>query len=138
MIHTYEAPGVPLVSVVAFDGEADLGVVVGSVGADGQTAQPTSILGLNPSRSVNAEEIAFGISALHPPSGRTTLGAARLIEIAQRATLAAVESAIGLDPASAAVISQKVGHAVTSALAKFEFVADAPLTIGSVFIPPGS
>lgn len=119
-VATYEAPGHPLVSI-ARDGDVHL-VVVGSITFAGtQPLLEGSIKGLAPKRTMNEEEQAFGITSLDPPAGQTRLGIERLIDIAVRATQAAVESTIGIEPDGAATIGIKLGFAVRRA---FELLPD--------------
>jgi hypothetical protein len=114
----YEAPGHPTVTLERTG--TTIAVTV------------TGLTGLAPRRAPNSEELALGIESLSPPSGRTRRGEQRLIEIATRATLAAVESSAFMDAGGAAVIAQKLGHGVRSALELLPTAA-APAGIGTVF-----
>lgn len=132
-IVTYEAPGHPLVTVVDF-GDGSLGVVVGSTNEDASQSFP-SITGLSVTREPNDEEQAFGITSLNPPAGATTRGVDRLIEIAQRATIAAVAETLSIDAGNAAVVAQKIGHAVRGAVAKLDLSeGNEPEKFGTVFV----
>ena len=130
-VASYEAAGTPLVSVVRDDDT--LKVSLAEVDSAGTFTTP-SLAGLAPEREPNDEEIAFGITSLNPPAGSTTLGEQRLIDIAVRATQAAVESSGALDAASAIVIAQKIQHAVRSALAALPEETTAQ-GIGTVYTP---
>lgn len=131
-IVTYEAPGHPLVTVVDF-GDGRLGVIVGSTNEDASQSFPTSIAGLAVTREPNDEEQALGITSLNPPAGVTSLGEQRLIEIAMRATLAALADTLEIDAVGAMSVGQKLGHAVRAAVAKLELGEETTQTFGSVF-----
>lgn len=128
----YEPVGGPLVSVVR-DGDT-LFVAVADLDENGDVAA-LSISGLDPSRSPSEEEEAFGISSFNPPAGFTTKGELRLVDIAVRATQAAVESSGGLEPAGAIILALRVQHAVRGALDLMPADTSIPTGIGSVYVP---
>lgn len=75
-----------------------------------------TVLGLNPLRTLSAEERLGGIESLNPPTVYAK-GPAALIKLAVRAVLASVEATgTEVTPAMLAVVSYSVAHSVRGAL----------------------